>query len=142
MIPNRITKKMDLLFDLAQEIQGAAGTRVAAMILYGHETIGIGVNSMRSCPMQMRLGNNPKAMFQHAEVAALKSARYQVSTEALERSKILVCRVKQNFDGDFIFGLAKPCLSCMQAIVEYQLSDVYYTTDEQTIAHMRIPRMP
>ena len=60
----------------------------------------------------------------HAEISAL--SKLQKASFNPKRMKLFVYRIKR--DGSY--GMARPCASCMQAIKDFGIRKIYYTTDD------------
>lgn len=100
--------------------------KLAAGVVYRNRLVAVGVNSYKSHPLMSKFGKNPEAIYLHAEVDAIKNALRVLSLQELEKSDILVVRVKR--DGhDYKTCLAKPCEGCMRAIEAFNLRNLYYT---------------
>jgi len=100
--------------------------KLAAGVVYRNRLVAVGKNSYKSHPMMTRFGKNPEAIYLHAEVDAIKNALRVLSLQELEKSDILVVRVKK--DGhDYKTCLAKPCDGCMRAIQTFNLRQIFYT---------------
>lgn len=100
--------------------------KLAAGVVYKNRLVAVGVNSYKSHPLMTKFGKNPEAIYLHAEVDAIKNALRVLSLQELEKSDILVVRVKR--DGhDYKTCLAKPCDGCARAIQAFNLRNLYYT---------------
>lgn len=100
--------------------------KLAAGVVYKNRLVAVGVNSYKSHPLMTKFGKNPEAIYLHAEVDAIKNALRVLSLQELEKSDILVVRVKK--DGhDYKTCLAKPCEGCARAIEAFNLRNLYYT---------------
>lgn len=100
--------------------------KLAAGVVYKNRLVAVGVNSYKSHPLMTKFGKNPEAIYLHAEVDAIKNALRVLSLQELEKSDILVVRVKK--DGhDYKTCLAKPCDGCARAIQAFNLRNLYYT---------------
>jgi tRNA(Arg) A34 adenosine deaminase TadA len=100
--------------------------KLAAGVVFKNRLVAVGVNSYKSHPLMSKFGKNPEAIYLHAEVDAIKNALRVLSLQELEKSDILVVRVKR--DGhDYRTCLAKPCEGCARAIEAFNLRNLYYT---------------
>jgi len=100
--------------------------KLAAGVVYKNRLVAVGVNSYKSHPLMSKYGKNPEAIYLHAEVDAIKNALRVLSLQELEKSDILVVRVRK--DGhDYKTCLAKPCDGCARAIQAFNLRNLYYT---------------
>lgn len=100
--------------------------KLAAGVVYRNRLVAVGKNSYKSHPMMTRFGKNPEAIYLHAEVDAIKNALRVLSLQELEKSDILVVRVKKE-GHDYKTCLAKPCEGCMRAIETFNLRQIFYT---------------
>lgn len=115
------------LFDLAVANDGVRGRiKLAAGVVYKNRLVAVGKNSYKSHPLMSKFGKNPEAIYLHAEVDAIKNALRVLSLQELEKSDILVVRVRRE-GHDFQTCLAKPCEGCMRAITTFNLRNLYYT---------------
>jgi len=112
--------------------------KFAAAIVSRNRIVSIGMNSMKSHPLQAKYGKNPHAIFLHAEIAAIKNALREVEVDDLSKCDIYITRVKKEkpFTNKFVWGLAKPCIGCERAIAEFGLKRVIYTCDDGDIGVM------
>lgn len=121
---------VEMLTRLAIETDGIRGRiKVASGVVYRKHLIATGVNSYKSHPMMLEYGKNPKSIFLHAEVDAIKNALRVVTQDQLTKCDLYVVRVKKDEGGHYVHGLAKPCEGCSRAIASFNLRNVYYTRD-------------
>jgi len=92
--------------------------RHAATIFDRRRMVSYGFTPRRTPPLAAKYSKNGMAICLHAEVAALANAR-----QSVEGLTMYVARVMK--DGST--ALAKPCLGCARAIVEFGLGDVMWT---------------
>lgn len=127
----RHRKFLDTLTLEASNLSPVKASRVAACIVYKGRIVSVGVNSKRSDPFQKRFAKNEHAIYLHAEIAAIKTAFRHLSLDELKKSTLYVCRVVfDNDDRTPTWALSKPCEGCRRAIVEFQIPQVVYTTDD------------
>lgn len=81
-------------------------------------------NGVKTHPLMKKFGFKDEQIYIHAEIAALAGPRISV-----EGRPLYVVRAKKLQDGTFVSGLAKPCKGCMQAILEFGISELVYTLD-------------
>lgn len=127
----RVSKIFSVLFEVAVATPKVANAKLAAAIVYKNRIVSIGVNSLKTNPFQIRFASSSDSIYLHAETAAIKNALRQLSLRELSRASLYVCRVKSK-DGtpnNFGFGLAKPCIGCTRAIIEFNISKVFYTCE-------------
>jgi tRNA(Arg) A34 adenosine deaminase TadA len=106
--------------------------KMASAIVYRNRIISIGMNSMKSHPLQAKYAKNEHAIFLHSEIAAIKNALREMDVDDLSKCEIYVARVKKEkpFTKKYVLGLAKPCPGCERAIAEFGLKRVVYTCDD------------
>lgn len=106
--------------------------KMASAIVYRNRIISVGMNSMKSHPLQAKYAKNEHAIFLHSEIAAIKNALREVDVDDLSKCEIYVARVKKEkpFTKKYVLGLAKPCPGCERAIAEFGLKRVVYTCDD------------
>lgn len=117
------------LFNLAVDIQPVARAKIVAALVYKNKIIAYGNNSTKTDPLQSKFSKNPKAILLHAEISCIKNAIKRYGTDILKKSTLYVIRAKQNPDGDFVYGMAKPCSGCYGAILHFGIPKVVYSTD-------------
>ena len=120
---------LNVLGDVASTQERVANQRLAACIIHRGDIVSIGINQKKTHPFQAQYAKNDEAIYLHAEVDAIKNALKVLSVEDLKKSTLVVCRLK----ADSSFGLAKPCIGCMRAIINFNLRDVYFTTNENKL---------
>jgi tRNA(Arg) A34 adenosine deaminase TadA len=105
--------------------------KFAAAVVYRNRIISIGMNSMKSHPLQAKYSKNEHAIFLHSEIAAIKNALRELEVDDLTKCDIYITRVKKEkpFSKKFVWGLAKPCPGCQRAIAEFGIKRVIYTCD-------------
>lgn len=104
--------------------------KLAAMIVHKNIPVSIGFNSYKTDPFQAKFGKNELAICLHAEINAIKKSLNILSPKELKESSLFIARVK-NYDRDT--GIAKPCIGCQKAILEFNLKHVLWTTDDKNI---------
>jgi tRNA(Arg) A34 adenosine deaminase TadA len=125
MTPESIVKTLEVVADdIAIPVSNA---RIAAAIVYRGEIISIGVNSLKSDPLQARFSKNEHAIFLHAEIAAIKKALKRLSSVEMKKAELYIVRRKK-LNGEACNGLAKPCQGCQRAIETYEIGKVIYTS--------------
>lgn len=106
--------------------------KLAAAIVYRNRIISVGMNSMKSHPLQAKYAKNKEAIYLHAEIAAIKNSLRELNVDDLSKCDIYISRVKKEkpFSNKYVWGLAAPCSGCRRAIAEFGLRKVVYTTNE------------
>lgn len=105
--------------------------KFAAAIVLRNRIVSVGMNSMKSHPLQAKYRKNPHAIFLHSEIAAIKNALRELEVDDLSKCDLYITRVKRPnaFTKKFVWGLAKPCPGCERAIAEFGIRRVIYTCD-------------
>ena len=104
---------------------------VGCVAVYHGSVVGVGYNCVKTHPLQERYNRYRESGHHcgwfapklHAEINCINSIR----NLELQRSKIRLYIYRQRIDQDF--GEARPCPSCMAAIRDFGIRDIYYTTD-------------
>lgn len=105
---------------------------IGCIAIYQGIIIGIGCNTNKTHPMQKyynkyrdswnKDGNIPPSL--HAEINCLNSIRHLNIN--FSKAKLYIYRIRK----DQPFGLARPCPSCMAAIKDLGIKEIYYTTND------------
>ena len=114
-------------------------THVGCVAVYQGSVIGIGCNTNKTHPMQMRYNRYRKNKYVseifapklHAEINCISAIRHM--NIDFSRVKLFVYRIRN----DQPFGIARPCPSCLAAIKDLGIRNIYYTTNEG-YAHEKI----
>tara|TARA_Y100000310_G_scaffold343046_1_gene448903 strand:+ start:2050 stop:2499 length:450 start_codon:yes stop_codon:yes gene_type:complete len=139
----RHLKYLNMLFDLAKEVEPIQGARVAACVVYKNKIVGIGINSKKSDPMMIRYGMHEEAIYLHAEMAAIKESLRVIDMQDIHKATIYVARAKRPrpHSTDWITGLAKPCTGlngdggCAQAIRHHMFKRTVYTVENPSMKY-------
>lgn len=99
---------------------------IGAVLVSHREIIGIGVNGKKSHPLQrhynkFRFADDTANHLMHAEVDALVKARHLIRND----TAIYIYREMK----DDTHGMSRPCAGCMRALVDFNVKNVFYTTD-------------
>ena len=93
--------------------------------------VGIGCNSEKTHPIQYYYNkyrnNNRNEYFVpklHAEINCINSIRHLDIN--FQKVKLYIYRVLN----DKPYGISRPCPSCMAAIKDFGIKNIYYTTDD------------
>lgn len=119
------TKRLSELLVIAADMSEFKKNRHAAAIYIGNRLISIGVNQLKSHPLQAKFGHNEEAIFLHAEIDAIRNALKRVNSLALQRATLYVARSKNGR-----MRLSKPCSGCQKAIIHFNISNVIWTEDD------------
>lgn len=129
----RHEKRIKFLLEVARNVDKVGAGKLAAGVWCKGFMVSVGVNSLKSHPVQKRFSSNPHRIYLHAETDALIKAS-KLSPD-LTDSYMYVVRVKKGIDGNHVQALAKPCDGCMGLIHHYALKGVFWTTDSGVIAY-------
>ena len=122
----------DLLWKYTLSIPKVANHRIGAVIVNKkhNRIISFGRNRYKTHPLQARYGHYP---FLHAEIDAIRLAK----NEDIENCSIWLCRIKGSANTPTMeLGLARPCKCCMDALIDYNLKDIYYSNHLQSYSRM------
>lgn len=102
---------------------------IGCVAIYHGSIIGIGCNTNKTHPLQKyynRFRENSEKMLPklHAEMNCLNSIRNLNIN--FTRVKLYIYRIRN----DQPFGLARPCPSCMAAIKDLGIRDIFYTSND------------
>jgi deoxycytidylate deaminase len=128
----KISRIFSILKEVAIATPKVAGAKVSAAIVYKNRIISIGVNSMKSSPLQAKYAaNKDLSIFLHAEIAAIKNALRQLDVEDFPKTTLFICRAKTDIlTNKMTFGMSKPCPGCQRAIAEFGIKRAIYTLDD------------
>ena len=124
-----VIKHLELLKVIAEDVEPCGNARLAAMVVYKNKAISIGVNQNKTHPFAAKYSKHPEAIYLHAEAAAILAAKRKLTAQQLEKSTLIVCRVKTSRNNRQVYGLAKPCLGCRHCIEEHGIHKTIYTLD-------------
>jgi tRNA(Arg) A34 adenosine deaminase TadA len=129
----KISRVFSLLKQIAIANPKVSGAKLAAAIVYKNKIVSVGVNYMKSSPLQAKYATNKDlSIYLHAEISAIKNALRQIDVEDFKKVSLYVCRVKYDIlTNSIVYGLAKPCSGCMRAIFEFDIKKVYYTLETE-----------
>ena len=102
---------------------------IGCIAVYQGNIIASGCNMNKTHPMQKfynryRLESDSLLPKIHAEINCLLAMRYMDID--FQKVKLYIYRIRN----DRLYGMARPCPSCMQAIKDIGIRNIYYTTDE------------
>lgn len=105
--------------------------KFAAAIVFRNRIVSIGLNSMKSHPLQAKYSKNIHSVFLHAEIDSIKNALREIDIDDFPKCDLYICRVKKPkpFSKQFVWGMAKPCSGCERAVVAFGIKSVIYTLD-------------
>lgn len=120
-------KYLTLLMKVAETSKHRA--KLAAAIVLKNEIISIGVNSLKTHPLQAKFGRDIYSVHIHAEIDAIVKALRLLKPSDLKKATLYVARIKHDRAGNLIPGLAKPCTGCMQAITSFGIKKVIWSNN-------------
>lgn len=113
-------------------------THIGCVAVYQGNVIGIGCNCNKTHPMQKKYNKYRKQSdFMlpklHAEISCMNSIQHLDIN--FSKVKIYIYRIRK----DQPYGLAHPCPSCMAAIRDLGIRDIYYTSNDGYV-HERLEK--
>lgn len=119
-------------FDKAKNIAAISDyskTHIGCVTVYQGQVIGLGCNMNKTHPTQKyynryRKPSDVMLPKLHAEISCLNQIKHLDINFA--KVKLYIYRIRK----DQPFGLARPCPSCMAAIKDLGIRDIYYTTND------------
>lgn len=101
---------------------------VGCVAIYRGQVVGLGCNCNKTHPTQKfynkyRYCDNGSLPKLHAEINCLNQLKNVDVIPA--KVKLYIYRIRK----DQPYGMARPCLSCMAAIKDFGIRDIYYTSD-------------
>lgn len=104
-------------------------THIGCVAVYQGIVIGIGCNCNKTHPTQKfynkyRVLSDSMLPKLHAEINCINSIKHLEMN--FSKVKLYIYRIRK----DQPFGLSRPCPSCMAAIKDLGIRDIYYTTNE------------
>lgn len=138
MKEDRQYKVASQLFELAQDIVPVSRARVVAALVHKNKIIAHGWNQHKTHPMAAQFSRHPEAKCLHAEIACIRNAINRRGVDILKKSTLYIVRAKYDTKlEDFVWGMAKPCSGCMDAILTFEIPQIVYSTDTHNTASMQ-----
>ena len=102
---------------------------VGCVAVYHGQIFGLGCNCNKTHPMQQyynkyRIQEDSMLPRLHAEINCINQIKHLDIN--FSKVKLYIYRIRK----DQPFGLSRPCPSCMAAIKDLDIRDVYYTTND------------
>lgn len=127
-----ITQKNFKYFEKAKRIASVSDYRrvhIGCVAVFQNRIIGIWCNSEKTHPVQnhynrYRINGNNLLPKLHAEINCLNQIRHL--NIDFSKVKLYIYRIRK----DQPFGLSRPCPSCMAAIKDLGIKEIYYTTND------------
>lgn len=104
--------------------------RIGCVAVYQRKVIGVGYNCNKTHPIQKFYNRYRKDYVYsllpklHAEINCINSIRHLNIN--FSKVRLYIYRIRK----DQPFGLARPCASCMAAINDISIRDIYYTSND------------
>lgn len=119
-------------FDKARQIASISDfykCHVGCVAVYQGQMIGVGCNCNKTHPTQkfynkFREESDSMLPKLHAEINCINQLKHLNIN--FSKVKLYIYRIRK----DQPFGLARPCPSCMAAIKDLGIREIYYTTDD------------
>lgn len=113
-------------------------THIGCVAVYQKNVIGVGYNCNKTHPTQKKYNKYRKSSDSmlpklHAEINCINSIRHLDIN--FSKVKLYIYRIRKDRE----FGLSRPCPSCMAAIKDLGIKDIYYTTNDGYV-HERIEK--
>ena len=104
-------------------------THVGCVAVYQGQVIGLGCNCNKTHPIQKKYNRYRKPSDSmlpklHAETSCLNQIKHLDIN--FSKVKLYIYRIRK----DQPFGMARPCPSCMAAIRDLGIRNIYYTTND------------
>lgn len=127
-----LTKNDYRYFDKAKQtakISDYYKTHVGCVAVYQNSIIGVGCNCNKTHPTQQYYNKYRKQSVNllpklHAEINCLGSIKHMEIN--FSKVKLYIYRIRK----DRPFGMSRPCPSCMAAIKDLGIKNIYYTTND------------
>lgn len=128
-------RRLESLFNLAAEIEPQHKARIVAAIYYGKQRLCVARNRVRTDPFHYSFSHSLHKIHLHAETSAIKQAIALVGLAKLEYCVLYVARAKI-IQGQFHYGLVKPCVGCQRAIQEFNIRECWYTLEQGSMERL------
>lgn len=110
-------------------------TKTVAFLICHGKIVSFGINSDKTSPMQNKYRmltskRDIKNFFdkEHAEICCLRKVDPEFR---FDRCELVI--ISKMISGDF--RLARPCETCMKAVKDFGIKEVYYTNKQGTFTH-------
>ena len=119
-------------FDKARKVANISDynrTHIGCVAVYQGQVIGLGCNTNKTHPTQKYYNKYRKPSDSmlpklHAEISCINQIKHLNIN--FSKVKLYIYRIRK----DQPYGMARPCPSCMAAIRDLGIRDIYYTTNE------------
>lgn len=124
-MPERYEKIINTLTSLAKTKDRVGRCRVVSSIFKRNKIFSIGFNSYNGGTLSYRFKKDVFAVYEHAEISAIKNFLKEYPTREISEYGIIVVRVKLE-KGKWVLGCSKPCLGCQKAIHYFQMKKIVF----------------
>lgn len=136
---SRISRILDHLHEIAIAVPKIGAGKLAAAVVYKGEIACIGVNQLKTHPLQSKYTKNPLRDSLHAEIAAIVRYSRIANEDDFRKASIFVARTKRvGQGGKWGYGLARPCAGCFSCIQAFGFKEIWYTEDGPNFGHIRL----
>ena len=119
-------------FDKARKVASISDYKkqhIGCVAVYQGQVIGLGCNCNKTHPIQKKYNRYRKPSDSmlpklHAEISCLNQIKHLDIN--FSKVKLYIYRIRK----DQPFGMARPCPSCMVAIRDLGIRNIYYTTND------------
>lgn len=118
-------KIVSKLFEKAKKNSKVGRCRVIAAVVRRNTIYAEGCNSYSGGALAYRFKKHEQAVYNHAEIAAIKNFLKTYPQRDLSQYEMIVVRVKQVGE-KWLLGDSKPCLGCQKAIKHFQIQQTIY----------------
>ena len=113
----------------AADISDYKNVHIGCVAVYKGNIVGIGCNTNKTHPVQKYYNKYREESDEylpklHAEIHCINQIKHLKIN--FSKVKLYIYRIRK----DQPFGIARPCPSCMAAIKDLGIRDIYYTTNE------------
>lgn len=127
-----IFKNNEKYFNKARQVASISDYykyHIGCVAIYQGQVIGLGCNCNKTHPTQKyynkyRIQSDNLLPKLHAEINCINQIKYLNIN--FSKVKLYIYRIRK----DQPYGLARPCPSCMAAIRDLGIRDIYYTTND------------
>lgn len=119
-------KIVTTLTNLAKRNKRVGRCRVVAAIVKRNKIFVVGSNSYEGGVLSSRFKKDCLAVYEHAEIAAIKSFLKKYPKRDISKYSLVIVRVKLNKKGEWVWGCSKPCQGCQKAIQYFKMKRVFF----------------
>jgi tRNA(Arg) A34 adenosine deaminase TadA len=131
--PEKYANIITKLTNLAKTNSRVGRCRVVAAIVKRNKIFVIGCNSYEGGALSSRFKKDYLAVYEHAEIAAIKSFLKKYPKRDISKYSLVIVRVKLNKKGEWIWGSSKPCRGCQKAIKYFKMKRVFFLNKKRWV---------